>query len=223
MELNRWDEAEELFATAVEKSPDDPEARRYLAEALWRRGAADQALEHISMAARLDADDASTAVRAGEMLLEAGASERAIAQANRAVRLDTNLASAWTLRGRAYAAEGELDRALADLQRALLLAPNSADVLYESAKLYHDRGQHQRALATLHRLQDTSSLGDQPPEVLELEGRTYLALGRPQLAAECLAQAAERGSQTPDLPTLQAQAARQMELEISSRPSAPLR
>lgn len=220
MEMDQWNEAESLFAAAVEKSPDDPEARRYLAEALWRRGAATEALEHISTAATLDKSDATTAVRAGEMLLEAGEAQRAIRQADRAVRLDNTLAAAWTLRGRAYTAVGDLDRALADLQRALLLAPNSAEVLLETAQLYSARSQHQRCLATLHRLQDTSAPGSEPPEVLELEGRTYLALGRPQLAAERLALAADRGSTSADLGMLQAQAASQMDVEVSRRPPA---
>jgi tetratricopeptide (TPR) repeat protein len=218
MEVNRWDEAEQYFASAVDKAPEDPEARRYLAEALWRRGATSEALDHIAVAASLDADDASTAVRAGEMLLEAGEAQRAIEQADQAVRLDNTLASAWTLRGRAYLAKGDDDRALADMQRALLLAPNSADVLYETAKLYHSRGQHQRCLATLHRLQDTSSSAGGPPEVLELEGRTYLALGRPRLAADCLAKASQQGGTSTELATLQAEAAQQ----LSSRPLPPL-
>ncbi len=219
MEVERWDEAELLFASAVEKSPEDAEARRYLAEALWRRGSATDALEHISIAAKLDADDATTAVRAGEMLLDAGEASRAIKQGNRAVRLDNNLAAAWTMRGRAHSAEGETDRALADFQRALLLAPNSAEVLLETARLYHGQQQHQRCLATLHRLQDHSTPGSESPDVLELEGRTYLVLGRPRLAGERLALAAERGSTSVDLAGLQAQAATQMGAGLSIRPA----
>ncbi len=221
MELEQWSEAEHLFESSVKKSPEDPEARRHLAEVLWRRGAESDALEHIAVAAEIDASDPNTAVRAGEMLLDAGESARAIKQADRAVRLDNTLAAAWTLRGRAYAAQGDTQRALADLQRALLLAPNSADLLVETAQLYQVRGQHQQCLAVLHRLQDTSPGGEQPPDLLELEGRTYLALGRPQQALERLALAVERGSQSADLPALQAQAAAQMGVEVSSRPAAP--
>ncbi len=91
-------------------------------------------------------------------------------------------------------------------------------MLLETARLYHRRQQFQRCLATLHRLQDTSTPGSEPPEILELEGRTYLALGRPRMAAERLALAADRGSISPDLPTLQAQAAYQLGIEVSLRP-----
>lgn len=218
MEVQQWDEAESLLREAVEKTPDEPEAQRYLAETLWRRGAREEALEHIDRAAALDTANPETAVQAGKMLLEVGDAGQAIQQANRSVRIDNNLADAWTLRGRAYAAQGDLDRALADLQRALLLAPNSAEVLLESARIYHQRQQHQRCLATLHRLQDATALDAAPPEVLELEAQTYLALGRPQIAAQRLALSVERGGITAERQTLQTQTARQLGVEVSSLP-----
>lgn len=218
MEVEQWDEAEALLSSAVEKSPEDPEAQRYLAEALWQRGDKQQALRHMATAASLDTADVQIAVRAGEMLLESGDPHRAIRQADRAIRLDNTLAAAWTLRGRAYAEEGELERALADLQRSLLLAPNDSAVLLETAGIYHRRGQHERCLATLHRLEDHQGLEATAAEVLELEAETYLALGRPQLAAQRLAMAVDHGGMTAERRTLQAQANRQMGVEISRLP-----
>lgn len=218
MEVGQWQEAEQLLASAVEKTPEDPEAQRYLAEALWQRGEHRQALEHMAKAASLDTADVQIAVRAGEMLLESGEPHRAIRLADRAIRIDNSLATAWTLRGRAYAGEGELDRALADFQRSLLLAPNDAAVLMETAGIYHQRGQHERCLATLHRLQDNHGPDAPDTGVLELEAETYLALGRPQLAAERVALAVNHGGMTAQRRTLEAQAHRQMGVEISRLP-----
>lgn len=218
MEVQQWGEAEALLREAVVKTPDDAEIRRNLAEALWHRGAREEALEHIDRAATLDTSNPQTAIQAGTMLLEEGDADRAIQQANRAIRMDTKLAKAWTLRGRAFASQGNMDRGLADLQRALQLDANSAEVLLESARIYHQRGQHQRCLAALHRLQDASALNSAPPDVLELEAQTYLALGRPQMAAQRLALADERGAATVERQTLQAQAARQLGIEVSSLP-----
>ncbi|QDU58641.1 tetratricopeptide repeat protein [Aeoliella mucimassa] len=220
MEVGQWDEAEELLREAIEKTPDDPEARCKLAEVLQRRGANAEALEHMAVASHLDAADPWTAVRAGELLLEAEDADRAIQQANRAIRLDQSLAAAWTLRGQAYAAQGDTTRAMADMQRALLLAPNEAGLLLESAKIYHQRQQHHQCLATLHRLQDVVGPGGESSAMLELEGRTYLALGRPRMATERLALAAERGSTNPELQTLLAQA-QQSTVELSQLPKTP--
>ncbi|MCO6042461.1 tetratricopeptide repeat protein [Aeoliella sp. ICT_H6.2] len=221
IEVDQWAEAERLLSEAVEKAPEDPEAQRYLAEALWRRGAQDEAMQHMAIAAEFDRHDASTAVRAGEMLLATGDPKRAIRQADRAIRLNNGLATAWTLRGRAHAADGELDRALADMQRALLLSPNDAEVLLDSARLYHDRGQAQRCLATLHRLRDTTPPEERMPEILQLEAETYLALSRPQIAAERVAQAIELSGPTDQLAGLRAQTQQALGLEVSSLPPSP--
>lgn len=221
IEVEQWADAEQLLSEAVEKSPEDPEAQRYLAEALWRRGAQDEAMQHMAIAAQHDRHDATTAVRAGEMLLATGDAKQAIRQAGRAIRLNNALASAWTLRGRSYAADGDLDRALADLQRALLLSPNDADVLLESARLYRQRGQDQRCLAALHRLRDASPTAERMPEILELEAQTYLALSRPQMAAERVAQAIEMSGPTDQLAVLHAQTQKALGVEVSSRPNTP--
>jgi tetratricopeptide (TPR) repeat protein len=220
MEVDRWDEAEELLREAVEKSPEDPEAQKYLAEALWRRGMQSEAMQHMAIAAKFDRHDATTAVRAGEMLLATGDARSAISQADRAVRLDKSLAAAWTLRGRAYAAQGELDRGLADLQRALWLSPNDADVLMESAQLYHQRKQEQRCLATLHRLRDAAPPQEKMPAILQLEAETYLALNRPQLASERINEAIALSGSTPTLVALKAQSDRQLGLNVAQQPAA---
>ncbi|WP_425394908.1 tetratricopeptide repeat protein [Aeoliella sp.] len=221
IEVQQWEEAERLLTEAAEKSPEDPEAQRYLAEALWRRGAQDEAMRHMAIAAHHDRHDAATAVRAGEMLLATSDAKQAIRQADRAIRLDNSLATAWTLRGRAYAADGDLDRALADMQRALLLSPNDADVLLESARLYRQRGQDQRCLATLHRLRDAAPPAERMPEILELEAHTYLALSRPQMAAQRVALAIELSGPTAPLASLQAETQKALGIEVTSRPLAP--
>ena len=222
MEVKQWSEAEELLREAVEKNPDDPETHSNLAEVLTRRGAKDEALEHMSIAAQLDSDDPWTAVRAGELLLAAGDTKQAIKQADRAIRMDQSLSDAWLLRGRSYSAAGDKDRAMADLQRALLLAPNESNLLMESARLYHERGQHHQCLASLHRLQDIVGPGGESSDMLELEGRTYLALGRPRMATERLALAVQQGTTSPDVPVLMAQAQRQSDIALSQLPGPPM-
>jgi Tfp pilus assembly protein PilF len=199
MELGQWARAELLLRQAVEASPNDSEPNRYLAEALWHRGAADEALARIEDAVKLDPSDASLTVRAGEMLLAVGSTETALHHAEQAIRLDAKLASAWALRGRVYWQLGHRDRALADLQRALQFAPDSPDLLQDVAVLYRQRGQPARALATLHHLLDTYPPGEEPQFSRLLEGQTLSDLGRPAQAAESLEAANRRGPPNAEL------------------------
>jgi tetratricopeptide (TPR) repeat protein len=193
MENGHWAEAEALLRRAVDAAPKDSEPHRYLAEALWHRGAADDALAQMDEAVKLEPADASLVVRAGEMCQAVGAIDQALAHADQAIRLDTTLASAWALRGRVYWQKDERDRALADLQRALQYAPDRPDLLQDIAVLYRERGQSARALAALHHLLDSYSPGEEPQLSLLLEGQTLVDLGRPSQAAASLAMAAQRG------------------------------
>ena len=193
MEMGQWSEAESLLREAIEASPTDSEARRHLAEALWQRGATEDALLQIEAAVRLNKSDAATTVRAGEMLLATGAVDKALRRADQAINLDPQLATAWALRGRVFWQQGDPERALADLQRALQYAPESPDVLLDIAALYRQRGQHTRCLTTLHHLLDTYPEGEEPRLALQLEGLTLADLGRPQQAVESLTAANLRG------------------------------
>jgi tetratricopeptide (TPR) repeat protein len=199
MERGHWQQAEVLLQQALHASPDDPETRRYLAEALWHRGAVDDAMSHMAVAVGLDASDAELAVRAGEMSLALGATDQALAYAADAIQLDPKQAKAWALRGRAFRRVNQTDRAMADLQRALELSPNDAGVLLDIAVLYRERGQPARALGTLHHLLDIYPPGEEPQTALVLEGIVLLDLQRPHQAAESLLAATRRGPPNADL------------------------
>lgn len=206
MEAGDWKEAETRLREALERSPHDADIERHLAEALYQQGKQDEALRHMISAATLAPHDAATAVRASEMLLESGRAEEAAKLADQAVKLNSSLAEAWAVRGRARARLGKFEQAQANFQRALLLSPNSSRVLMDSAQLYSDQGENERALATLHRLIDTYPPGEEPCDALLLEGRTYLALGRPQQAGEVLLHASNHFSPTAEMNYLRAEA-----------------
>lgn len=199
MEMGDWAQAETLLRKANDSSPADAETRRYLAEALWHRGAADEALKQMDEAVRLDPLDAALTVRAGEMLLAVGDTERALVRAEEAIRLDPKLPAAWALRGRVFWQRKQSDRALADLQRALVYAPDNADILLDVAVLCRQRGQAARCLTTLHHLLDTYPPGGEPQLALMLEGITLCDLGRPQQAVDSLLAATHRGPPNAEL------------------------
>lgn len=199
MESGQLRRAESLFADAVSASPSDAEARRNLAETLWQQGSCRDALVHMEAAVRLDPLHSLTIVRSGEMLLALGATDKAMQRAERAIRLDPTLSGGWTLRGRLYKQRGDLPRALADLQQSLRYAPHDAETLLEVAEIQYEMDRPQRCLSTLHCLEEVYPAGEEPQQMLWLEGLAYQSVGRNQEAVESLHAASLRGKPYADL------------------------
>ncbi|MCE5301794.1 MAG: tetratricopeptide repeat protein [Planctomycetaceae bacterium] len=199
--LDRGDQpkAETLLSQAVEVCPVDAEARMHYAEALWRRGARQEAIAQLEEATRLTAEDASLWVRLAEMHLTVGQPELARSNAERALSLDAKLPSAWAIRGRVLRADGRLDEALADDLHALGYTPNDRALLAEIADLHRQLNQPDRALQTLQTLADTYPSNEEPSRVLYEIGLAQTALGRYDDAAESFASAAARGGSSPEL------------------------
>ncbi len=199
MELGEIDLARTLLIKAVETSPTDIDARRHLAEVLWKQGNQREAVVHLEAAVHIDPRHAPTVVRSGEMLLEIGAVDSAAQRAEQAIALDAELAGAWALRGRVYHKQEEPARALADLQQALRYSPNMTEVLYEIAEVQYELGRPQRSLMTLHHLLDVCDCGEEPQRVLWLEGLAYGALQRHEDAVNSLLAASQRGEPQAEL------------------------
>ena len=206
VQAGQWDQAETLLRKSVESSPADAVSRRYLAEALWRRDAFEDAIVQINAAVDADSKDAQLAVRAGEMLLATKSYELAALRADQAIRVDSKLAAAWALRGRAYLRMNQTERALADLQRALEYAPQDRDVLLDIAGIYQLIGQPTRRLTTLHQLMDTYPSGQKPQPLLLMEAMALKELGRGRQATESLRAASQVGPPSADVLSQLAQA-----------------
>jgi len=198
-ERGQWQRAEELLSTAVETCPSDPEARRHYAEALWHRGRGEEAIAQLEEATRLAVDNAELHVLLAEKQLAIGAVEWALQSAQSAIDMDPRLSGGWAMRGRVRRAGGSLREALSDYHRALGLAPNDPTLLLEIAEVYRELNEPQQALAALHRLADTYSPGEEPQQVLYLQGLAYGAVHRWEEAAESLSAASTREGATPEI------------------------
>ena len=199
--LDRGDQpkAELLLSQAVAACPVDAEARRNYAESLWRRGARQEAIAQMEEAGRLVGEDASLWARLAEMHLANNEPEPARQDAERALNLDPKLASAWSIHGGVMQAGGEPREALADYLRALNYAPNERVILLQVAELHRQLNQPDRALQTLQTLADTYAAGEEPAQVLYLQGLAYVAIQRYDDGVESFATAISRGKPTPEM------------------------
>ena len=199
MERCDWGQACTILEEAVDTSETDIDARRHLAEALWKKGEKRRAVVQMEAAVQLDSRHAPTVVRSGEMLLEINATERALRRAQQAIALDPTLADAWSLRGRVFRKQGNEERALADLQQSLRYSPQKTTVLMEIAELQYTLGRPQRCLTTLHHMLDVYSTGETPQRALWLEGLSFAALERHDDAVRSLHAASQCGHPRADL------------------------
>jgi tetratricopeptide (TPR) repeat protein len=198
-EHGRWDQAEALYAQAVQQCPRDERARCGYAESLWQRGELDQAVAHMEEAVRLSGHDPERSVQLGNMYLSRGELSRAALQAERAIDSKGQLASAWALRGKVLKAQGSRTEALASFHRALSIQQHYPEVQLALAEIYSAQGRPLRALATTQCLADSYPPGGAPTELLVHQGLALRQLGRHQDAARTLAQAALRGNPSVDL------------------------
>ena len=199
LERQQWQQAESLLAKAVEACPVDVDARRNYAEALWHRGARKEAISQLEEAAGLATEDATLRVRIAEMQLDCGRLKVARRRAEEALDLDPKSSAAWAVRASTMRAAGDLRKALADYHRALAGAPGDQAILLEIAELYRQLNQPQRALAALHRLADTYAPGEEPQEVLYLQGLAHMALARHGDAVESFSTACLREPPNPEV------------------------
>jgi Flp pilus assembly protein TadD len=199
MERGDWKRAESLLSRAVQASAGDADARRNYAETLWHRGAPQEALVQLKEARRLAAEDPALAVRAGEVYLALGQNDSANQMVDEALRMDPKFAPAWALRGHVANATGQTRAALAYYQRAMGYAPDDRSLGILVAEAYRLLNEPDRALAALQSVADRYSPGEEPQQVLLLQGLALTAVGRYDDAARSLTQAARRDSPTPEI------------------------
>jgi tetratricopeptide (TPR) repeat protein len=199
MQRDDWPQAQELLTRAVDANPQDPEARRLLAEVLWRRGTLDAAAAQLETARKSAPDNGELTIRAGELYLAMHQFQRALHRADEALDYDPALARAWLLRGQVCRSLGRNDEALAAYLRAIGRIPDDRATMIELTELYLETSRPQRALAVVHGLCDTYRPGEQPREAMDLKGQALAQLGRHNEAADSYVAALRAGPPTADL------------------------
>jgi tetratricopeptide (TPR) repeat protein len=199
VEQGDWKKGEEDLAAAIKTFPGDPEAHRHYAEVLWHKGDRTAALAEMMQAVRLNGDDPQLLARTGEITLELGHIDDADKLAGEALALNPRLSSGWTLRGEVAELRGQMQTSLADLDRALELQHDDKRTLFLIAELYRQQGRADRALGTLEILRDCYPPGEEPQQLLVLEGLAFSALRRFDDAADVYTLALAREPQSIEL------------------------
>ncbi len=193
-----WDQAEKLYAAAVETCPVDDRSRSRYAEALWRRGDRVGAIANMKEAVRLSNQSPEQIVQLGRMHFEESNVLAAEEQATIAIQRNQGLAAAWALKGDVAWREGRIEDALADYHRARTLPDCPATVPLTIADIYAQLGRPQRALATLQSLADQYPPANVPPEILYRQGLAYRQLERHEQAVACFTQVCQNPQAGPD-------------------------
>jgi tetratricopeptide (TPR) repeat protein len=190
--------AEACGRRAVAACPADCDARRQLAEVLWRQGQIAPAIEQLEEARRY-ADDPAPLVRLGEMWLAAGRADVAVERADLALDADPSAGGAWALRAAANHKAGRPEEALYDYARALGNRPDDAALMQGMAQLYREIGRPHAALTLIASVSEQYAEGEQPQELADLYGQILFDLARYDDAAQMFATAAARGPASVEL------------------------
>jgi tetratricopeptide (TPR) repeat protein len=207
LDRGQVNQAEVHFTEALDCCPTNISARCRLADCLWKRGANQDAIAHLSEAlARSRHQDTAMLVRLGQMRLDIGEMQQAKQLVDEALKSSPDDPGAWRLQGAIQHRERHRIQALASYQRSLALAPENLEAQLAVAEIYHELDRPGRTLATLRHVDTWLAVDEQPPRVLALKGIALHRLERYDEASEMLAIAVERDERNHALLTLLARA-----------------
>jgi tetratricopeptide (TPR) repeat protein len=140
MRANETEAAAKLLAEAVERMPENAEAKRTLGIVIASLGRPQEALEHLTRAVDLDPAQPQAQNSLGAVLLSMGRVEQAEEHFATAARLKPDYAEAWYHRAIATAQQGKRNEAIAYLQEALRLRPDYPEARAQLDSLVGEHG-----------------------------------------------------------------------------------
>jgi TPR repeat protein len=143
---------------AVRLAPDDPVHRLELAQALYRLGDLEAAMEECRAAIKLQPDDAKAHVQLGIMLIAKQDWRAAASVLHEAIRLDPGLTDAHYSLGSVHYSLGHVNDAVQSYRQALALQPYLPDARYRLALLLKLSKQEREAA----QLMEEAALGGVP-------------------------------------------------------------
>lgn len=162
--LGKLDQSHSDFATAVQLSPGNADARFLLALSDYKQGQFAEAISELKTAIGSGIVDSDLHYLLAECILKTDPSKSAdaIAELNQAIQLNSRSVSARTLRGKLLLQSGNARQAVGDLELAHQIDPTSRSALYNLARADSALGKTEEAKSLLKQLstQTTDSLGE---------------------------------------------------------------
>jgi protein O-GlcNAc transferase len=149
--LQKFDEAERLFRTMLEREPKHFGALNLLTIVLMSRGHFEEAEAFIARALKIDQGSAASFYNYGIVLKMLGKPRQALEQFDRALRLNPKARETWNNRGTVCNDLKEYDRAIADFDRSISIDPNYSDAYCNKGKSLTLLKRYDEALAAYDR------------------------------------------------------------------------
>ncbi len=162
--LGNLDQSRSDFATAVQLSPANADARFLLALSDYKQGQFVQAISELKEALGSGIVDSDLHYLLAECILKADPSKsaEAITELNQAIQINGRSVSARTLRGKLQLQSGNARQAVGDLELAHQIDPTSRSALYNLARADSALGKTEEAKSLLKQLnsQTPDALGE---------------------------------------------------------------
>lgn len=143
----RLDEARDLYAEILGRSPDQFVCLHHLGLIAYQRGDYQTALRLVDRAVAVKPDYIEAFSNLGAIYRALGKTEDALAAAGRAIALDSNFAQAHSNLGAALEDQGRLEAALAAYRRAAMLNPSFVEAQANAANVLRKLGRPDEAIA----------------------------------------------------------------------------
>ncbi len=186
--------AESLFSKAVAACPDDHKARQKYAELLLKRGEVQNAVAHMEKAIESSNNDPEMIVQLGEIYFPIGDHQSSKVFAERALAGNQKNMEAWLLKANSCEQLGNPQGALQAYLRVLELDEKNANARFALAGVYQKLGKPQRALSNLAMIRRTFPPGQEPENLVLLEGEVLMAMNRNSEAATRISEIVDRES-----------------------------
>ncbi len=179
--LGRFDEAEEIFESQIEKNKLIAENYINLAQMYVDSKNIDKALEVYDKLLEINDREHRAYFFKGNILHKQGDNEKAIENYTNAIDLKPKFYDAIMARGFVKRTEGDLEEALADFNLVLTILPKSTNALYNKALVLKQMEQYQKAIDELSKCIDMQPKGT---AFFKLRAECYELVGNNDKAEE---------------------------------------
>ena len=196
--LGKNSEAIDFIQLAIQKVPDNPDFRLYLATFYEETGDTDKALESIQHGLKIDNENDQLYFRLGVIFDKMGRKNDSIDAMKTALKLDPKNPSALNYLGYTYADLGQnLDDAEQLIRQALTYKPDDGYIIDSLGWVYYKQGLFSKAMEYLEKAE---KLVPEDPTIMEHIGDTHLKLNHPQKAIDYYRRAlSKKDSETQEL------------------------